>query len=185
MTDTTRTSTPTGGGGTTAPEAAKQHAADVAATGQEKADELLDEARNHAQELVDETRRTARARAEEQGNRLADTARNTAGDLRSMADAGEGQLSGLVEQGADYLQRFADRLDHGGLDAVLDDARRQARRRPLAFLASTVAAGFVTGRLLRNADTEQMTDAVRSEIDDGAALRADPPLATTRPLEGT
>ena len=42
------------------------------------------------------------------------------------------------------------RLDQGGVDAVMADARSFARRRPGAFLLGAVTVGFLTGRLVRN-----------------------------------
>jgi hypothetical protein len=56
----------------------------------------------------------------------------------------------LVRQGSEAAERLASRLEHGGVDAVMADARAFARRRPGAFLLGAATVGFVAGRLVRN-----------------------------------
>jgi hypothetical protein len=53
----------------------------------------------------------------------------------------------VVSRIADSGRQFADYLDHHGPEGVLREVQDFARRRPGAFLASALAAGFVVGRL--------------------------------------
>ncbi len=150
-----------GGKATTA--SASDQAGAVTATAKEKAADLTSEVREHAQELLAESRSTLRAQAETQGGEVSRVAKDLAGELKSMGSAGETRLGGLMEQGADQIERLARRFDEGGLDAVSKDARRFARQRPAVFIASTFAVGFAAGRLLKHADRDEMKDAVSAE----------------------
>jgi hypothetical protein len=53
----------------------------------------------------------------------------------------------VVSRIADSGRQFADYLDHHGPEGVLREVQDFARRRPGAFLASALAAGFLVGRL--------------------------------------
>jgi hypothetical protein len=62
---------------------------------------------------------------------------------------------------ADGGRQFADYLDQHGPDGVLREVQDFARRRPGAFLATALAAGFVVGRLgkgVAKADENAGTD---------------------------
>ena len=77
------------------------------------------------------------------------------GSIREMADhldqmRGDRQDSPaatVVSRVADGGRQMADYLDHHGPEGVLREVQDFARRRPGAFLASALAAGFVVGRL--------------------------------------
>ena len=69
-----------------------------------------------------------------------------------MADAADngGVMPSIVREGASAVERLGTRLDQGGLDAVMIDVRRWARRSPGSFLLGAAALGFVAGRVARN-----------------------------------
>ena len=83
-----------------------------------------------------------------------------------MADAGDdgGVMPSLVREGASAVERIGTRLDQGGLDAVMSDVRRWARRSPGSFLLGAAALGFVAGRVARNlaGSDESHTDTMGS-----------------------
>ncbi len=141
-------------------DAAADKAGDVAKTVEDKASEVASEAKDHAQQLLLESRQNMRAEAEAQGAKLSSIAKELAKDLSSMASASQGQIGGLVEQGADQISNLANRFDTDGLEGFTTDVRRVARRRPLVFVASTFAAGFAAGRMLRNIDNEELKSAI-------------------------
>ncbi len=147
-------------------DVAASKASDVASSAQASAEQLADEASSHAQRLLDEGRQAGRSEAEQQSERLARAARSMSSELRSMANAGEGPLSGLVAQGADQVDAMVQRYDRDGLDGVASEVRRLARRRPLVFIGATFAAGLAAGRLVRNTDTDDLKDAVTDELGD-------------------
>ena len=71
---------------------------------------------------------------------------------------------------------------------MVSDAKRFARRRPLAFIGTSLVAGILVGRVLRNADTSALTDAAKPTDDgDGADQRAlaGSPTGTAAPPQAT
>jgi hypothetical protein len=60
-----------------------------------------------------------------------------------------GPLPDYTRSAAERLQSTADRVQQQGFDAVIEDTKRFARRRPGAFLCAAALAGFAAGRLLR------------------------------------
>jgi len=132
---------------------AKEHVRDVAA-----------QARDQAQSLLQQSQDEIRSQAGAQTERAAAGMRRMAEQLQALAEgrADEaGDMRNLVRQGSDRLSGYAGRLEQGGYQALLDDVRRFARRRPGLFLLSAAAAGFATGRLLRGAQ------AAHRDSDDG------------------
>jgi hypothetical protein len=71
-----------------------------------------------------------------------------------MADASEGNdmVTGFVQQAADQVDGLASRLENGGVDRMMSDVRDYARRKPGTFLLAAGVAGFLVGRLARNAN---------------------------------
>ena len=87
----------------------------------------------------------------------------------------------LGRQLADTAERAASKLDDGGVDAVMSDLKRFARRRPAVFLAGALGAGFVAGRLLKAADTHSLMQAV-THGDGGQPDAVGAPSQLTRPV---
>ncbi len=86
--------------------------------------------------------------ARTQNGRLIDTIRETAGHLDDMrADRQDSPAAAVVSRVADGGRQLADYLDRNGPEGVLQEVQDFARRRPGAFLATALAAGFVVGRL--------------------------------------
>ena len=143
-------------------DTAKEQVSNVASSVTDHAREVGAEAAEQARDLVSDTRRELRAQAQEQSARVATLLGELSDQMKSMADAGEpGAARDIVAQLADRTRGFADRLEHGGLDRMLDDARSFARNRPGTFLAAAAATGFVAARLVRNADTHSLVEAVK------------------------
>src|SRR4029078_7962165 len=72
-----------------------------------------------------------------------------------------GMLADFTEQAASSARQLAGSLDDRGVQGVIDDVKRCARRRPGVFIAGAVAAGIVTGRLIRSLDTSAVMDAAK------------------------
>ena len=62
-------------------------------------------------------------------------------------DRGDSPAAAVVSRVADGGRQIADYLDRNGPEGVLREVQDFARRRPGAFLATALAAGFVVGRL--------------------------------------
>lgn len=158
-----------GSGGSTA-EAAKEQAGAVASTAKEQTKAVAADAKAEARRLAEETRHRLRTQAAEQKSRLAETMRDVSYQLQGVA-RGEAPPQGLVadvtRQAADTTAQLARQLEAKQPEDLLDDVRRFARQKPGMFLLGAMAAGFVTGRLLRAADTGSVVEAAKSGAQTG------------------
>ena len=80
--------------------------------------------------------------------------RSATGELHALAEGRvdeAGAAADWARTAAEQIERLADRAQQLGPKGVADEVATFARRRPLAFLAGAAAAGFVVGRLARNA----------------------------------
>jgi hypothetical protein len=85
----------------------------------------------------------------------------------------QGLARTLAEESASAAEQFANRLEDGGVERLVADARSWARRNPGTFLLGALAAGVVVGRLVRNmpdgdsdgASTYAALPATRGETD--------------------
>lgn len=160
----------TGSGGTPVKEAAgevaqtaKQEASNVASSAAGNAKQVATEATTQAKAvaqqakeqvttLLDQTKGELRQTAQQRGQQAAGGLRTLADQLRSLADGQPdqaGQLQRYVQDAQDKVQSFASRLENEGPEALLQDATRFARQRPVLFLAAAAGAGFAIGRLVR------------------------------------
>ena len=86
---------------------------------------------------------------------LARAARDTTHQLREQQ---HDHVAHYVEKAADHLERFSTRLQERfstrlqekDVAELVNDVQRFARRRPVIFIASAFAVGFVCSRLWRN-----------------------------------
>ena len=134
-----------------------------AATAQEKMSRVADEApaqlskvtQDVKTQLRESTQRTlgdVRSQADDQASRAAQGLRELSTHAQALAEGRTeeaGTLGGMVENLSRQASDFAQRLETGGVQGLLDDASRFGRKRPMAFLALAVGAGFVAGRLVR------------------------------------
>jgi hypothetical protein len=131
----------------------------VAGTAADEAKAVVQDATGQARYLADEARSRLRAELDDQSNRLAGTLGDVGRQLRSMsanADDPDSAVTRFAGQAADSVERFASRLEDGGVDRALDDVKRFARNQPTVFLLGALGAGFVVGRLLKAADLGQV-----------------------------
>jgi len=102
---------------------------------------------------VDQTRSELRGQASNQQAQLASRLNSWASELGSMASKSEesGPMTDLAHEAARRGGEIAHWLDTHEPADVLDEVKRFARRRPVAFLALAAAAGVVAGRVTRGA----------------------------------
>lgn len=162
MTSMTPTETPTGTAGNTS-SGGPSSPGDGTANVQEKmarvADEVPAQARAVAHDLKTQLRETTqrtlgdvRSQANDRATSAAQGLRDLSMHARALADGHvdeAGNLGELVQTLSRQAGEFAQRLETGGVQGLLDDASRFARNRPITFLALAVGAGFVAGRLVR------------------------------------
>ena len=132
-------------------------------TAQEKLSRVADEAPAQVSkvtndvktQLSESTQRTlddVRSQADDQAARAAQGLRGLSTRAQALAEGRTqeaGNLGGMVESLGQQANQFAQRLESGGVQGLLDDTARFGRNRPMAFLALALGAGFVAGRLLR------------------------------------
>jgi uncharacterized protein YjbJ (UPF0337 family) len=129
-------------------EAAGQAASDVKDTAKEQAQRVTGEAKTQVRNVASELRSKAGEQARSQNDRLVGTIRQAAEQLDEMrGDRADSPAATVVSRFADTGRQFADYLDRNGPEGVLREVQEFARRRPGAFLATALAAGFVVGRL--------------------------------------
>ena len=175
---------------------AKHQASAVAETGKQQAGEVVNEAKAQTSQLFDEARGRARDRADTQLSQLAGALDEVSGELEQMADGSENAessyLTALARDGSKTAQSLSRRLDEGGLDGALDDVRRFARQRPVAFLAGAFGVGMLLGRVTRNADLGEIASSNAKASESSVVSPTgvsdtddqDPPIAeSAEPLE--
>jgi len=158
---------------------ASEHAGAVATTAKDEAASVMHDARTQGRRLANQSRDQLRQTANEQGQRFAATLRDVSSQLHGMASgttAPSGMLADVTEQAASSAHQLASSLDDRGVQGVIDDVKRFARRRPGVFIAGAVAAGIVTGRLIRSLDTGAVMEAAKpaTEPDQDSGSNSDP-----------
>ena len=129
-------------------QAAGQAASEVKDTAKEQAQRVAGEARQQFRSVASDLRGKASDQARSQNDRLVGTIRQTADQLEEMrGDRADSPAATVVSRIADGGRQLADYLDRNGPEGVLREVQDFARRRPGAFLATALAAGFVVGRL--------------------------------------
>jgi hypothetical protein len=127
---------------------AGQAVSDVKDTVAEQAQRVGSEARTQARTVATDVRDRLGERARTQNDRLVSSIRETADHLDEMrGDRSGTPAATVVSRVADGGRQLADYLDRNGPEGVLAEVQDFARRRPGAFLATALAAGFVVGRL--------------------------------------
>jgi hypothetical protein len=128
--------------------AAGQAAGEVKDTAVEQAQRVGAEARTQARNVATDVRDRVAEQARTQNDRLVGSIRQTADQLDEMrGDRADSPAATVVSRVADAGRQLADYLDRSGPEGVLREVQDFARRRPGAFLATALAAGFVVGRL--------------------------------------
>ena len=135
----------------------KDTAADAAAAVKEvatnEASNMADEAKYQARSLVDQTRSELLGQANNQQSALAQKFHRWASELGSMASNADaaGPMTDFAQEASRRVGETSHWLENHEPADLLDEVKRFARRRPVAFLAIAAAAGVVAGRVTRGA----------------------------------
>jgi vacuolar-type H+-ATPase subunit H len=136
---------------------ARDEARDVAGEARSEASAVVSEAGTQARALADEARTALRQQASDGASWAAGAVDQLAGRLRALADGNTEQAGDLQRYARDIGDRLggvAGRVQERGVDGLVDDVQRFARRRPAVFLAVAAGAGFAAGRLFRGAKAD-------------------------------
>ena len=145
-------------------DAAASAAGDAASTAGDEAKRVAAEAKDQARSVVGEAKEQVSGLVQQARDELrtqsADRSRQAAGGLRTLSEqlqaltegrpGDAGPLAGYVTDARQQVASFASRLEDRGIEGVVDDVARFARRRPGVFLLAAAGAGFVVGRFVRS-----------------------------------
>lgn len=138
-------------------QVAASAASDVAGTAKQQASQVAGEAVNQLRSLTDDARNQASQQANQATEQLSTKVRSFAGELRDLGQ-GKGDanstVAGLVQQLADRGEQLADQISSRGPGGLVQDLRGFAARKPGTFLLGALAAGVVTGRLVKGATAD-------------------------------
>jgi len=142
-------------------------AADVKDQAVSEIGHIKDEVTSQASDLLHQTREQVVRQADDGTLRLGEAFAAAGSELSGMAERSEqdGPMTKVVRQLGDRASSMGDRYQQEGSRALTDDVTGFARRNPGLFLLAAVGAGFVVGRIVRNADTKAIADAARNEPD--------------------
>jgi hypothetical protein len=128
-------------------------ASGVKDTAKSEVSNVAGEAKYQARNLVDQTRSELQGQVTNQQSQLASTLNGWASELGSMASKSDdsGPMTDLAQEASRRVGEISHWLDNHEPSDVLDEVKRFARRRPVAFLALAAAAGVVAGRVTRGA----------------------------------
>lgn len=132
-------------------------ASDVAGTAKQQAGQVAGEAVNQLKSLTDEARNQATQQASGATDKLSTTVRSFAGELRDLSQGkadGSGTVAGLAQQLADTGEQVAQHISSQGPDGLVRDLRSFAARKPGTFLLGALAAGVLTGRMVKGASAD-------------------------------
>lgn len=145
-----------------------------------EASNVAQEAKYQARNLMDQTRSELRGQANSQQSALAGKLNGWASELGSMASKSDesGMMTDLAHEASRRVGEISHWLDNHEPGDVLDEVKRFARRRPVAFLAIAAAAGVVAGRVTRgavaaNTSVDSDREATPARAYDSDAYRGD------------
>jgi len=129
-------------------EAAGQAAGEVKDTAKEQAQRVGSEAKTQVRNVASEVRGKVSDQARNQNDKLVGSIRQMADHLDEMrGDRPDSPATQVVSRVADSGRQLAGYLETKGPEGVLREVEDFARRRPGAFLATALVAGFVVARL--------------------------------------
>lgn len=149
---TTGSPPPAGARAAETKDAAAQGAREVASQTTKQAGELARDALGEARNVADRARGEAMVHADTQAQKAAGGMRMLSDQLRALANGRPdeaGRAGQFARDAIEPLQRWAERLEQGGVAGLSDEAARMAKRRPAMFLATCAGLGFLTGRVVK------------------------------------
>lgn len=150
---------------------------------------VMSDAADRAGAVLRSSQQELRTQAQSKAKDLSSTLDTTAQQLASMADGADDPSSAVAQlsrSAADQLRRQSRRLEEGGLEGIVDDAKRLARDRPGVFMLGTIAAGFAFGRLAKHANLKQAVTTAKEELTGGSGGSSDgqPQMGTSSVASG-
>lgn len=161
---------------------AKEAAGSIGDTVAGSAGRMGEEARLQARHVFEDATTQLRSRIDTEVENVASSIDEAAAQLRALAEGRPeeaGTARSYVERGAAQLDGMARRVRSDGIDGIVLDVERFARRRPGTFLVLSGLAGMAAARLVRaraaarGSDGEEVSGPGRSWLRDGYRDRYD------------
>lgn len=116
--------------------------------------------------IVERVRDRATAQLSSQKDKATEGLGSVASAVRqttqTLRDQHHDTVAQYVEQAADQIERFSQRLKQKDVTELLDDAQRLARRQPALFVGGAFAIGLVAARFLKSSAPYQHHDTYMS-----------------------
>ena len=129
--------------------------------------QLIETVRDQAVSLLDEQR----SHAADQIASVADMVRNS---VRSLDQEGGGAVRRYTEDTARAIDDFGETLRDRPWGELARDVEDFARRWPMAFMASAIAAGFIAGRFFVSSGERETASPPRSTPITSASMSSEP-----------
>lgn len=130
--------------------------------------------------IVDRVKERATAQLSTQKDKATEGLGTVASAVRqttqSLRDQHHDTVAGYVEQAADQIERFSQRLKNKDVTELLDDAQLLARRQPALFIGGAFALGLVGARFLKSSSTRDEYEYPRGTYESSGS--------TSRPIPG-
>lgn len=130
-----------------------EQAREVAAQAKEQMSTALSGATDQARKALRTTTAQAKGQADERARQAARSMRQASSRFQALAEGRvdeAGPVGDYARQAADRLSTLARRVDEDGIQGLLREVSRFARRRPGLFIMGAVAAGFAAGRIAKH-----------------------------------
>ena len=112
--------------------------------------------------IVNKVKEQATAQLSSQKDRATEGLGTVASAVRqttqSLRDQQHDAVAGYVEQAADQIERFSERLKNKDVTELLNDAQQLARRQPAIFIGGAFALGLVGARFLKSSSKDDSDD---------------------------
>ena len=109
--------------------------------------------------IVERVRERASAQLTTQKDRATDGLGSVAQAVRQttsgLRDQQHDTVAGYVEQAADQLERFSNRLKDKDINELVRDAQDLARRQPALFIGSAFAVGLIGARFFKSSQPDE------------------------------
>jgi hypothetical protein len=113
---------------------------------------------------------------------LGSAARAVRQSTQQLREQDHETVAGYVEQAADQIDRFSQRLREKDVSELLEDAQRLARRQPALFVGSALALGLLGARFLKSSREDEY--GYRGDYSGAYGRSGYGPGARTRPTGG-
>ena len=143
---------------------AADSAREVKGTVRAQAAQVREELATQGRTVVEEARTKVQDQSQAQARRAGEGLSRLASEAQALAEGRPDEAETLrtyLTQGADKLMEAADRfygladeIDERGIEGVVSDLQRFARRRPGVFLFGAAVAGLGVGRAVRSAQSD-------------------------------